>query len=92
MHPFFDLDKGEAEVLILSQEIDADLVIIDEVVARPFAKQIGVKMTGTLGILLKAKEKGFILSVKELILKLREKGTWFHPKLITKIVELAGEE
>lgn len=31
---FIDLDKGEAEVLILSQELDADLVIIDEILGR----------------------------------------------------------
>ncbi|MBS9766775.1 MAG: DUF3368 domain-containing protein [Flavobacteriaceae bacterium] len=88
---FLDLDKGEAEVLILSKEEDADLVIIDELLGRRYAKQMDIKLTGTLGVLLKAKSKGIIPSVKELLFELSEKGSWFSPKLISKIVELAKE-
>lgn len=61
---FIDLDKGEAEVLILSQELNADLVIIDEIFGRRCAKQMNVKLTGTLGVLLKAKKQGIISSLK----------------------------
>ena len=64
---FFDLDDGEAEVLILAEELDADLVILDEIIGRRYAKILGYTLTGTLGILLKAKEKGIVTSLKELL-------------------------
>src|SRR4030067_2521274 len=51
------LDEGEAEVIILAQEIDADLVIIDEDKARKVARLNGLNVTGTIGILLDAKKK-----------------------------------
>ncbi|MCD4793282.1 MAG: DUF3368 domain-containing protein [Bacteroidales bacterium] len=88
----FDLDAGEADVLILAKEHNADLVILDEISGRRYAKQLNLNLTGTIGILLKAKEKGLIKSVKELLTELTEKGTWFHPKLILKTLELANEK
>lgn len=42
---FFDLDKGEAEVIILAQQIKADLVILDESVGRRYARQFDLKLT-----------------------------------------------
>lgn len=51
-----DLDKGEAEVIVLANEIKADLVIIDERLGREFAEYFNLKLTGTMGVLLKAKE------------------------------------
>jgi len=88
---FFDLDAGEAEVLILAHELNADLVIIDELAGRRYAKKLNLCLTGTIGILLKAKERNLILSVKDLLVELMEKGTWFHPTLVAKILTLANE-
>ena len=87
----FDLDAGEAEVLILAKEENADLVILDEIAGRRYAKQLELKLTGTIGVLLKAKEKGFVNSVAELFDELTKKGSWFHPKLISKALKLANE-
>lgn len=88
----FDLDEGEAEVLILAKEQNADLVIMDEITGRRYAKQLNLNLTGTIGILLKAKETGLIKSVKKLLTELIEKGTWLHPNLISKTLELANEK
>ena len=88
---FTDLDSGEAEVLILAKEQNADLVIMDEIMGRRFAKQLEFNLTGTIGILLKAKEKGLINSVSELLTELKEKGTWLNPKLISSIRKLSKE-
>ncbi len=89
---FFDLDDGEAEVLILAKEINADLVLLDEIIGRRYAKQLKINLTGTIGILLKAKEKGLIISIKDLLLELVEKGTWLNTKLISKVLLMAKEE
>ncbi len=88
---FEDLDAGEAEVIILANEINADLIIIDEILGRKHANILGLRLTGTLGILLKAKEEGHINSLKYLLDKLQEKGTWLNPKLIKSVLKLAKE-
>ncbi|MDP2335863.1 MAG: DUF3368 domain-containing protein [Bacteroidota bacterium] len=88
---FFDLDDGEAEVLILAKEQGADLVILDEIMGRRYAQQLEFNITGTVGILLKAKEKGLISSLGNLLKELAEKGTWLNTNLISKALKLAGE-
>jgi len=87
----FDLDAGEAEVIILAQEQKADLVIMDEIMGRRYAKQLGLKLTGTLGILLRAKEKGLIEAIAPLISDLIKNGVWISPELIKVVLEKAGE-
>lgn len=89
---FLDLDEGEAEVLILAKEQNVDLVIMDEIMGRRYAKQLGFNLTGTIGILLKSKENGLVESIKDLLTELTEKGTWLSPKLISKAIKLSNEE
>ena len=89
---FLDLDDGEAEVIILAKEQNADLVIMDEILGRRIAKQLNLKITGTIGVLLRAKENGHIKSLKDLLSELIEKGTWLNPKLISKVLKLANEK
>jgi predicted nucleic acid-binding protein len=88
---FFDLDEGEAEVIILAYEQKAGLVIIDELAGRRYAKQMDIKLTGTLGILLKAKEHGYIDQITPLLDSLTRQGSWINPKLVAKVIALAGE-
>ncbi len=88
----FDLDDGEAEVLVLANEINSDLVILDEIMGRRYARQLNLKVTGTMGVLLKAKEEGYILSIKDLLTELAQKGIWLNPKLIAKVLKMANEE
>lgn len=89
---FLDLDKGEAETIVLANEIDADLIIIDETLGRFHAKKANLKITGTLGVLLKAKKDGLIQEIKPLLHELKEKGIWLSIKLIDKILTLANEK
>jgi len=78
--------------LILAKELNADLVILDEILGRRYAKVLDYKLTGTLGVLLKAKEKGIIKSLKVLLTELTEKGTWLNPKLIKEVLKIANKE
>jgi predicted nucleic acid-binding protein len=87
----FDLDDGEAETLILAQEQAADLVIIDEKCGRRYAKQMGLSITGTIGVLLRAKYQGLVPEITPLLYELRAKQSWLNDVLITKAQELAGE-
>lgn len=88
---YFDLDDGEAEVLVLAEELEADLVIIDEYFGRKYAEILGFKLAGTLGVLLKAKEQGKIKTVKPLIEKLQQAGVWLSKSLIDLVLKKANE-
>ena len=58
------LDRGEAEVLVLSKERKADLVFIDELSARKVALMMGLSIIGTVGLLIHAKKRGLLKLVK----------------------------
>lgn len=87
-----DLDRGEAEVIALAQELNADLIIIDERLARRHAKRLGLTLTGTLGVLLRAKEKGFVPAVKPLVYSLQQNGIWLGEAVVAEVLKLAGED
>jgi uncharacterized protein len=86
-----DLDRGEAEVIALAQELNADLVIIDERLARRHARRLGLNLTGTVGILLKAKRQGLLPAIKPLVDQLRSGGIWLSDALVAEALKLADE-
>ena len=51
------LHDGEVEVMLLAREISADLVILDDGLARKHAKYFDLNITGTIGLLLRAKQR-----------------------------------
>lgn len=87
-----DLDRGEAEAIILAEEINSDLLLMDEISGRQYARLKNLKMTGTIGVLLKAWEKKLIPAVTPLALELRAKGIWLSDKLISHISEIEKEK
>lgn len=88
-----DLDKGEAEAIVLAIELKADYLLMDETKGRAIAETHKVKVIGILGVLLQAKEKGLIPEVKPHLLKLvNEAGFWLSPNIIEKVLELADEK
>lgn len=89
---FLDLDKGEAAAIILATEAEADLIILDETLGRFHARHAGLKVTGTVGILIKAKKSGYITELKPLLLELRAKSVWLSDSFIEEILKLANEE
>jgi hypothetical protein len=86
-----DLDQGEAEVIVLAGETKADLVIIDETLGRSYAQHFGLTLTGTLGVLLRAKKEGHLTLVGPLLDELRGKGVWLNDQIIRKVLLSAGE-
>lgn len=86
-----DLDKGEAETIILAKEIQADVAIIDEKEGRKYAKNMGLNCVGSLGILLKAKQEKHIETLKPLLASIQSNGIWISDTLIQQILKEAGE-
>lgn len=88
---FTGLGAGEAGVLALAVERSARLVIIDERRARRYTQRLNIPTTGTLGVLLAAKQKGFIDALNPSVADLLYAGFYFKAELIDQILKLAGE-
>jgi predicted nucleic acid-binding protein len=86
-----DLGPGELAVLGLALEIPQRTVILDEALARTIAQSAGLKVWGTLRILLEAKERGLTPSIAPLLDRLKEAGMWISDELRTRVLALAGE-
>jgi len=70
------IDLGESSAIALAMEISEALLIIDDREARQFALSLGLKVTGTLGVLIRAHKQGIITNLSAIISKLKENG--FH--------------
>lgn len=87
-----ELGVGEAEVVSLAMELNATKMLIDEKKGRRIAKLVyGLSIIGTGGLLLLAKQNGFIKSVKPLLEQMRTNGYYLSDRLISRIVKEAGE-
>jgi predicted nucleic acid-binding protein len=86
-----DLDRGEAEVIALAQERHADLVVIDERLGRRHAKRLGLSLTGTLGVLLKAKREGLLSEIGPIVRAIRDQGVRLGDALVGEVLVIAGE-
>jgi predicted nucleic acid-binding protein len=91
MNYLIDLDKGEAETIILAEELQADIVLIDEKFARGFAEIRGLTLSGSLGVLLEAKKRGIISQVKPLIEKMLANRRYLSEEIILDLLKSADE-
>ena len=85
------LHDGEVEVMILSKEIAADVVIIDDANAKKHAKYLGLPVTGTLGVLIKAKREGYINELKPIFSQMVENGIYISQSLMESCLKQVGE-
>ncbi len=65
------IDKGEASAIALALETADNIVILDDWKARKVAERLGLSVTGTLGVIIKAKNSGIIPSIKSYLEKIR---------------------
>lgn len=85
------LDRGEAEVIALALERQAQLVLIDELTARKVAESLNLNVSGSVGILIRAKQVGEIVAVKPLLDAMSQQGIYFSQRFIDAVLRLVGE-
>jgi hypothetical protein len=86
-----DLGSGETEVLMLALEMREAVVVLDDDLARRVAETLGLRLTGTLGLLLDAKKAGLIPAIAPLLDQLQTLRFRVAPHTRVAVLKLAGE-
>jgi len=86
-----DLGPGEREVLALAVERPGSLALLDDRLARRYALHLGLKFTGTLGILLLAKRGGRLRAVAPVLDELDRRGFRLDAGTRSVVLKLSGE-
>ncbi len=85
------LARGEAAVIQIALVAGIHTVCIDESMGRRVARLHNLSLTGSIGILLKAKRSGYPLSMREAIQNMRSRGIWLSRKVADFALLHAGE-
>jgi len=86
-----DLGPGEAEAIALALSNPGSLLILDDSLGRRIANLRRLTYTGTLGVLVKSKQAGFLPKVAPVLEALRKTTMYLSPDLIFHVLKEAGE-
>ncbi|MHB8765043.1 MAG: DUF3368 domain-containing protein [Deferrisomatales bacterium] len=87
----WDLGAGERMTLHAAMLQKADRVLIDEKIGRNLAEYLGLAVTGTLGVVLKARRLGLVPSFSALVRHMRERGIRYNLELARKLAAQVNE-
>lgn len=76
------LDRGEASVIQTALDLNIPLVCIDETAGRRVARLSGLTLTGSIGVLIKARQQGYPVSIPQAINRMREHGIWLSDAVV----------
>ena len=85
------LGDGEKEVLALGLETQDPLLLLDDRDARRYAQTLGLEISGTLGLLLRAKERGILGAVRPVLDRLQALRFRLNAKTRQMVLKRAGE-
>ena len=85
------IDKGESSAIALALEMENCTIILDDFKARKVAQNLGLSVTGTIGVIVKAKLNGIIPSIKPLINKIRQTNFRLSAEIEALALEQAKE-
>ena len=87
-----ELDRGESEAIALALQVKADWILVDEREARKICKSIGLRVTGILGIILKARKNGKLVSLEEVLDDLINKAGFRISNVLYETILAEGGE
>lgn len=85
------LQGGEAEAIVLATEVRAEAIVLDDRKARHIARELGLRPIGTVGLILRAKQRGIMPACKPLLDALVAAGFRLSESLYQEALRLAGE-
>lgn len=85
------VDAGEAEAIALAQTTEDCTVLLDDLRARKVAQRLDIKQIGTVGLLLRAKKRGLLESIKPHLDALLKSGIYIRKELVEAVLQEAGE-
>lgn len=85
------LDAGEAAVIQLARERSIEWVCIDDRKGRRAALAVGLRVTGSLGLLVRAKMVGLVPAIRPFIERAMNDGVWYDPDLTRRVLTDLGE-
>lgn len=86
-----DLGAGEAEAIALALSYPVRLLVLDDALGRRIARLNGIQCTGTLGVLVKSKQKGLLPRVAPILEALQRTSMWLSRELVAWVLREAGE-
>lgn len=86
-----EVDRGEASSIALAMKIEESILVLDDFKARKVAEKLGLKYTGTFGLIAKSKLEGVIPSVIPIIGKIKSTNFRVSDKIIEETLREAGE-
>lgn len=85
------IDSGERAAISLARQCSADFVILDDLAGRLLAAELGLTVSGSLGLLVRAKRRGLIREVRPMMDEMIANGLYTSARLRRAILELAHE-
>ncbi len=86
------LDVGERDAIALARGLEASRILLDERAARAVAARLKLKVTGSAGVLLAARQLGLISAVRPYLDRMLAQGRYVSPRLYEQVLQQAGEE
>ncbi|MBI2896576.1 MAG: DUF3368 domain-containing protein [Deltaproteobacteria bacterium] len=85
------LGLGESSAIEIARRTPDSIVVLDDSRARKTARELGLTVTGTIGVLMSAKRRGLVREIRPLALRLRAQGFHLRPDLVDQALASVGE-
>ena len=84
-----EIDRGEAEAIILAKKLNADLLLLDEKIPREIAKSLGLGVAGTIALIYEALKRGITQGdFEEIVLEMKMRGVWISEEIVREVKRL----
>lgn len=87
----FALDGGERDAIALAIELSADWIVLDDLPARKTAEALGLRVIGSAGVVLRAKDRDLLTAAKPMLDALVAAGLFVGQELYRQVLLTAGE-